>query len=304
MKRTGRSTLFGGFLTATALVGIAALTTKYIAAQAPGGGAAFFDFTGDYAPQFHEDQPERGPGPEIGDYLGLPLNDSARLHADSWDASLLTLPEHQCKPHPFDYSPRGPANLRVWKEIDTASQRLIAFHTHISWQAPERTIYMDGRPHPPAYAAHTWQGFSTGQFDGDSLTITTTHMKEGWIRRNGVYRSDDAQVVEHWNRHGNVLTWMVWINDPHWLAEPFVRTSDFVETRRQQIGPYPCEPVIEVERPLGAVPHHLPGQNQFLDEFSRRTGVPFEATRGGDETLYPEYMDKVKAMPKPQPLGK
>src|SRR5881296_1620244 len=76
------------------------------------------DLSGEWAPRFHEDQPERIPGPEIGDYLGLPINDAARLRADSWDASLLTLPEHQCKPHPADYSPRGPANLRITKEVD------------------------------------------------------------------------------------------------------------------------------------------------------------------------------------------
>ena len=115
---------------------------------------------------------------------------------DTWTASKLTMPEHQCKPHPSDYSPRGPANLRIWEDIDTASQQLIAFHTHISWQAPERTIWMDGRPHPPAYAAHTWQGFSTGRFDGDNLVITTTHLKTGWIRRNGIPRSDLATVTE------------------------------------------------------------------------------------------------------------
>ena len=85
------------------------------------------DPSGEWAPRFHEDQPERIPGPEIGDYLGLPINDAARLRADSWDASLLTLPEHQCKPHPADYSPRGPANLRITKEVDKESQEIIAF---------------------------------------------------------------------------------------------------------------------------------------------------------------------------------
>ena len=86
-------------------------------------GPAFaqLDPSGEWAPRFHEDQPERIPGPEIGDYLGLPINDAARLRADTWDASLLTLPEHQCKPHPSDYAWRGPANLRVWKEVDTAN---------------------------------------------------------------------------------------------------------------------------------------------------------------------------------------
>ena len=131
------------------------------------------DLSGEWNPVFHEDQPERIPGPEIGDYLGLPITDAARMRGDSWDAEILTLPEHQCKPHPADYGPRGPFNVRIWKEVDTATQQIIAWHTHGSWQAPERTIYMDGRPHPPEYAAHTWQGFSTGKWDGDILTITT-----------------------------------------------------------------------------------------------------------------------------------
>ena len=155
-------------------------------------GFAQMDPTGEWAPQFDEDFLERIPGPDIGDYLGLPINNAARLRGDSWDASLLTLPENQCRPHPSDYAWRGPANLRIWKEVDRDTQKLIAYHTHISWQAPERTIWMDGRPHPPAEAAHTWQGFSTGKWDGDVLTITTTHLKEGWIRRNGIPRSENA----------------------------------------------------------------------------------------------------------------
>src|SRR5438094_9399988 len=107
------------------------------------------DPSGEWAPRFHEDQPERIPGPEIGDYLGLPINDAARLRADSWDASLLTLTEHQCKPHPADYSRRGPANLSSTKEVDKDSQEIVTSHTHISWQAPETTLSMHGREHPP-----------------------------------------------------------------------------------------------------------------------------------------------------------
>jgi hypothetical protein len=303
MIKSGRSQLVGGLLTAVGLVGAAILATSHASAQVVASGG-FFDFSGEYAPQFHEDQLERAPGPEIGDYLGIPINAADRAHADAWDASLLTLPEHQCKPHPSDYGMRGPANLRIWTQVDTDTQRLIAYHTHISWQAPERTIWMDGRPHPPEYAAHTWQGFSTGAFVGDSLTITTDHLKQGWVRRNGLYRSDQAVVTEHWNKHGKYFTWMEWINDPVYLTEPFVRTTDFVENPNQQIAPYPCEAVIEVDKPLGDVPHHLPGTNPYLQEFSRRWGVPYEATRGGAETMYPEYMAKVKAMPKPEPLPK
>src|SRR5262249_24513759 len=68
---------------------------------------AQIDPSGEWNPRFHEDNPERLAGPDIGDYLGLPISDAARLRGESWDASILTLPEHQCKPHPADYGPRG-----------------------------------------------------------------------------------------------------------------------------------------------------------------------------------------------------
>jgi hypothetical protein len=249
---------------------------------------AQIDLAGEWAPRFQEDQPERIPGPEIGDYLGLPITDAARMRADSWDASLLTLPEHQCKPHPADYGPRGPANLRLWKEVDRETQQTIAWHTHISWQAPERTIWMDGRPHPGPNAPHTWQGFSTGVWQGDILVVTTTHLKTGWIRRNGVPRSDRATLTEHWIRHGNALTLVSIVHDPVYLTEPFIRSTDFEFDLHQQIDPYPCEAVEEVPRPQGYVPHHLPGTNPFLKEFPTAHKVQDQSERGGAATMYPD----------------
>ncbi len=284
MKRTNGVKVAGSLILMMGLFGLPAL--------------AQVDLAGEWNPRFHEDQPERIPGPDIGDYLGLPITDAARLRADSWDASLLTLPEHQCKPHPSDYGMRGPANTRWSKEVDRDTQQTIAWHTHMSWQAPERTIWMDGRPHPPDYAAHTWQGFSTGTWEGNMLTITTTHLKNGWIRRNGIPRSEKATVTEHIFRNGDYMTWMVVINDPVYLTEPFVRTTDFVLDLQQVIAPYPCESVVEVERPLGVVPHHLPGNNTFLTEFPTKYKLPTEAARGGAETMYPEYKTKVAGMMK------
>jgi hypothetical protein len=52
--------------------------------------------------------------------------------------------------------------------------------------------------------------------------------------------------------------------------------------------------VNEVPRAKGVVPNLLPGANSFLNDFAERYGVPFEATRGGPETMYPEYRKKLK----------
>jgi len=250
---------------------------------------AQYDLTGEWGARYHEDQPERIPGPEIGDYLGLPITDAARLRADSWDASIATLPEWQCRPHPADYGTRGPADLRIWKDVDNQTQQVIAYHTHVQWQAQERTIWMDGRPHPSEDEPHTWQGFSTGKWEGNQLTVITTHLKESYVRRNGVPRSDRATLVEHWIRHGDFMTLVSMITDPVYLSEPFIRTTNWQLSPQQSIDPYPCEVGEEVVRPEGVVPHHLPGANPFLSEFAQRFGLPVEATRGGAETMYPEY---------------
>jgi glyoxylase-like metal-dependent hydrolase (beta-lactamase superfamily II) len=69
----------------------------------------------------------------------------------------------------------------------------------------------------------------------------------------------------------------------------------------QEIAPYPCEIVVEIQRPRGAIPHHLPGTNPFLNEFADKHGLPREAARGGAETMYPEYMAKMNG--KTAPVG-
>ncbi|HEV2700367.1 MAG TPA: hypothetical protein VGV09_01965 [Steroidobacteraceae bacterium] len=269
------------------------------------GARAQMDPSGEWGPRFDEDRFERIPGPELGDYLGLPINDAARLRGDSWDAALIELPENQCREHGADYGWRGPSNLSIWKEVDRATQKVIAYHTHLSAYGAEQTIWMDGRPHPPDYARHTWQGFSTGAWDGDTLVITTTHLKENWIRRNGIPRSDLATARAHLLRHGNYLTVAVLVYDPVYLTEPFIRTTDFAYAPQQQMAPWPCEPVDEVDRPPGVVPHHLPGTNTFLNEFPANYGIPPQATRGGAETMYPEYMLKMKTMAVlPRPVKK
>jgi glyoxylase-like metal-dependent hydrolase (beta-lactamase superfamily II) len=253
--------------------------------------SAQVDFSGEWAPRMWEDQPERVPGPELGDYLGIPISEAARLRADTWDASIQTLPEWQCRPHSADYIWRGPSNLRISKEVDPVSREITAFHAE--WlRSVDRAIYLDGRPHPPADALHTWAGFSTAKWDGDMLTVTVTHLKEGYLRRNGLPRSDKATLTEHWIRNGDILTVMTIVNDPVYLTEPFVRTTDYELDLRQQVPPYPCGVVQEVDRKKGEVPSFLPGTNPYTTEFATRHKLPVDATRGGADTMYPDFLAK------------
>ena len=277
---------------------VAALALMAALVSAP--AYAQVDFSGEWAPRFWEDQPERAPGPELGDYLGIPINDAARARAAAWEASIQTLPEWQCRPHSADYIWRGPSNLKITKEVYVVSREVAAFHAE--WlRSVDRPVYMDGRPHPSENAPHSWAGFSTGRWDGDMLTIYTTHLKEGYLRRNGLPRSDKATLTEHWIRNGDFLTVMTIINDPVYLTEPFVRTTDYELNLAQNIPPYPCGVVQEIDRPKGLVPHYLPGTNPYLTEYASKHGIPLQATQGGAETMYPEFRIKVKTLPPPPP---
>jgi cyclase len=276
------------------------LALAALAVAAP--SSAQIDLTGMWAPLFHEDRDERIPGPEVGDYAGMPINDALRMRADTWDASLLTLPEHQCKPHPSTYGFRGVGNLRITADIDDPTQRTIKLNTHIQWQEQRREIWMDGRPHPPEYAAHTWQGFSTGRWEGNVLVVRTTHLKAGWIRRNGLVLSDRATMTERFIRHGNYLTHVYIIEDPVYLTEPLIRTNGFQWTPNPAMQPYPCYPTVEVPREKGEVPHHLPGANPFLEEYAKKNKLPQAAMRGGIETALPEFMRNPEPRtPNPEP---
>jgi hypothetical protein len=277
---------------------LAALLIVLVIAS-PGPASAQSILTGDWAGVFHEDQPERIPGPELGDFAGLPINAAARLYADSWDASRLTLPEHQCRAHAAPYINRGPVLIRIWEEKDARTQQTTAVRLFMSTYAQDRVVYLDGRPHPPAFAPHTWMGFSTGEWLGNVLRVTTTHIKQGWHRRNGVPQSAQTRLTEYFFRHGDVLTHVTYTEDPVFLEEPLVKTTTHRLNPNAQPGAYQgwlyCQADDEVPgRDPAAVPHYLPGRNPFLEDYATRLALPLEAFRGGAKTMYPEYARELR----------
>ena len=265
------------------------------AQQLAGAAATPMSLVGDWNGRYHEDQPDRVPGQEPNDYSGLPLNDAARLYADSFDVERTTLLEHICAPYALPYMYHGPLQFRVWETHDPDTQELVAINMFLGTYQQKRTIWMDGRPHPPEYAPHTWMGFSTGVFNGDTLTVTTTHLKSGYFRRSGVPSSDRTTLVEHYVRYGDLLSHVTIANDPVYLSEPFIRSQEFVRMERgNQNWLYNCEYAMEIPRERHQVPYFLPGQNPYLTEFGQRYGIPQEGVRGGAETLYPEYLQRMQ----------
>jgi hypothetical protein len=230
------------------------------------------------------------------DYLGLPLNDEGRIRALTYNESQLAMIERQCEGWPAFYFVQGPFGLKIWSDSEPIKGGTISF-TIGAWEdrAP-MTIWMDGRPHPSTYAEHTREGFTTGRWEGDTLVATTTHMKAGFLRKNGPPSSDQATMTSRFFRHGDILTVLVVIEDPIYLAEPHIVTKSFQlsATPLLSVGP-PCVSGFEGKRPGESVPHFLPEKNPFVDELTKLYHLPREAVLGDVETLYPEYRKKIKA---------
>ena len=110
-------------------------------------------------------------------------------------------------------------------------------------------------------------------------------------------------MTDRFIRTGEILTHITVTTDPVFLTEPLVKSQNFVLNTRelpQANWLWVCQPVVEIaDRPEGEVPAYLPGENPFMEEFRKRHNIPEVASRGGAETMYPEFAAKLTTAPKP-----
>ena len=263
---------------------------------------AQIDLSGEWGTTFFEDILHRGATLVPGDNTGVPLSEAGWRKAESWDEAVVGTHERQCIPHPVQYAVRGPGNIRLVKVVDEPTGRLIAYSLQGSYVGHFRTIWLDGRPHPSDLAPHSYTGFSTGTWVRNTLVVKTTHMKMGYLDRNGMPSSELGAMTEHFIRHGDHLTVVTFIHDPVFLNDVFARSTDFVLNSAGNAGAWgSCGPdqIVDelVDRPAGYVPHHLPGTvDPGRETFLKTRNVPLEAAHGGSHTLLPEYSLRLKEL--------
>ena len=186
---------------------------------------------------------------------------------------------HLLVPDPVAHRGR-PFSLRMWADARSADGKVHAWMIGAWETRAPMTIWMDGRPHPSKNAPHDQTGFTTGVWNGNELIATTTHIKTGYIRRNGAPSSDEATITTHFRRHGDMLTLALFMDDPVYLTEPYILTRSYnLSTDPVAIGGPPCI-VGDEGVESGRVPHYLPGQNPFVDEMTKLYGIP-EGSRDG-----------------------
>ena len=252
-------------------------------APAPGSARAIapIDLTGNWVSIVTEDWRFRMVTPPKGDYASVPLNAAARAVADAWDPAKDTAAGNACKSYGAAAIMRVPGRLRIsWQddttlkiETDAGTQtRLLHFTGNPggepSWQGYSAAVWElaggapgRGAPPPPAPAGGTVTPPTGGAAPpaagaagrggapprGGSLKVTTTRLKEGYLRKNGVPYSENAVVTEYFDRHteSNGDQWFTVttiVDDPKYLGQSFITSTHFKkEADASKWSPSPCK---------------------------------------------------------------
>ena len=118
------------------LIFLAALASRPVFAQATFAQESPVDLTGTWRWINQEDERDRAPGAYPGDYRGLPLNDAARMRADTYDEEWnSTSPLMQCRSRGPTYQPKALDAMRIDKEVDPITRQLVAYRASY-WKTP------------------------------------------------------------------------------------------------------------------------------------------------------------------------
>lgn len=146
----------------------------------------------------------------VGESGKYPLTAKGHEFQANW-----TKKDDECRP----FSPWHSMTAPFMVEIDEL--RAGRIHIRYEFMDLERTVWLDGRDHPPLrLVPRTLQGHSVGHWEGDTLVVETVNMLPNVITRNGIYHSDKAVFKERISREGDMLTVVQVLEDPEFLAEP------------------------------------------------------------------------------------
>ena len=240
----------------------AAPTATPVAAQAPQAtqqpprtprAAAPIDLTGYWVAVVTEEWRWRMVTPAKGDYTSIPLSPEGRRVADLWDPAT----DGACQAYGAAGLMRIPTRLNItWQddgvlkvESDAGQQtRLLRFDAS---QAP-------GSPSLQGHSIAEWepiggppvmrngQRISAPAPQGGTLRVVTSHLREGWLRKNGVPYSEATTMTEYWDRatfpNGDV--WLIVtsiVSDPKYLLSEYTTSMHFKrEADGSKWKPAPC----------------------------------------------------------------
>jgi hypothetical protein len=199
--------------------------------------AAPVDLIGYWVSVVTEDWRYRMVTPAHGDYQGVPMTPAARAIADAWDPAKEEASGDLCKSYGAPALLRVPGRLRItWQDDQTLRMDADAGkQTRIFHFRPSTGSGQAGAPAGPhtiqGDSVAEWQGGGRGATDG-ALLVTTSNLKAGFLRKNGVPYSENASLSEYYELITQpdgtpLLVVTIVTTDPVYLRQPFVISSHF-----------------------------------------------------------------------------
>jgi hypothetical protein len=234
--------VFGAFVSFVAVL-VAITLTAYAQRGAPAPppsprAAAPVDLTGSWVSVITEDWRYRMVTPPKGERPGIPLNAEGVRIATAWDPAKDEADGEPCKAYGAAGVMRAPGRIRIaWQDDNTLK---------LETEAGTQTRLFDFGAGRAADDAPTWQGHSIARWEpagggrrgrgpqpqGGSLKVTTTHLRPGYLQKNGVPYGSNATLTEYFSRtiEPNGDSWLIVtaiVDDDQYLTQPFVRSTHF-----------------------------------------------------------------------------
>ncbi len=194
--------------------------------------------------------------PDKGDYIRVPLNPEGRKVADAWDPAKAETSGSECKSYGAPALLQVPGRLHIYWQDDNT----LRMDTDSGTQT--RLLHFGGSPSPNE--GPTWQGYSAAAWKGDEprdrrdgqggpvqdptgrllvakeqqkqsdyLDVVTTHLRPGYLQKNGVPYSGNALLEEYFDVFADPYTRNTWlavttvVTDPQYLIEPLITHAHF-----------------------------------------------------------------------------
>jgi hypothetical protein len=230
-------------------------------APAAGRAQAPYDVTGYWVALVTDDWRYRMLVPPKGNADYVPATPAARKVMDAWDPEKDEAAGEACKGYGAGGVMRQPGRMHITWVNDTTLQ------VEMSAGTQTRT-FIFAPPAPPgtpatlpaaAAAAPSWQGTSVARWafppgagrgrgpapTTGQLVVTTTGLRPGYVRKNGIPYSANAVVTENFVRLADegdeILAVTTSVDDPLYFVPPYIKTYEFKkEPDGSKWAPTPC----------------------------------------------------------------
>jgi len=137
--------------------------------------------------------------------------------------------------------PAGVPRMHTQPEFKKYVQLPVLLVIMIEYNATYRQIFLDGRP-LPADPQPSWNGYSTGHWEGDALVVETNGLRDMWLDlAAGNPITEAAKVTERFRRlnYGNMEIELT-VDDPKAYTKPWtVKLNQYIVLNTEMLD-YHC----------------------------------------------------------------